>query len=123
VTLSAVAGWIALGAIPVAGAVGVIARRAARGAFRMRMRPHYALGYAALALAVVHLATSMGSMAGESAAGLWLATLALLGLIWQALLGTNLQSPGDYRKPLRRWHLVTFAAVTLVASGHALLNR
>lgn len=65
----------------------------------------------------------MGSMAGESAAGLWLATLALLGLIWQALLGTNLQSPGDYRKPLRRWHLVTFAAVALFASGHVLLNR
>ena len=87
------------------------------------MRPHYVAGYAVVAVALVHAGSSMAAMAGADATGVWLATLAMLGLIWQALLGSNLQSPGDYRRPLRRWHLVTFVAVAALASGHVLLNR
>ena len=87
------------------------------------MRPHYVIGYAALALAVLHLSLSTGSMAGADTTGIWLATIALVGLGWQALLGSNLQWPGGYRAALRRWHLGTFAAVLLLAIGHAMLNR
>ncbi|HEY6325323.1 MAG TPA: hypothetical protein VIW73_02260 [Candidatus Cybelea sp.] len=121
--LGPTSGWLALGAIPVAAAAGWILRRFIRGRFSLRMRPHYVIGYAVLALAIVHLSFSMRAMAGTNATGLWLASLALLGLIWQVLLGSNLQSPGGYRTVLRRWHLGTFAAVMLLAAGHALLNR
>ncbi|MGC1380372.1 MAG: hypothetical protein WA814_05040 [Candidatus Baltobacteraceae bacterium] len=121
--LGPVAGWIALALIPLAAAGGWITRRFVKGAFRSRMRPHYFLGYAALVLTLVHLATSMGSMGGANSTGIWLATFALLGLGWQALIGTNLQSPGGYRIVLRRWHLVTFVAVAIFAVGHVALNR
>jgi hypothetical protein len=87
------------------------------------MRPHYAIGYAAFAFALLHLSLSMGATAGADSTGLWLATLALLGLGWQALVGSNLQSPGDYRAVLRRWHIGTFVAVALFALGHVVLNR
>jgi hypothetical protein len=121
--LGPAAGWIALASIPLAAAAGWVMRRFVRGPLRTRMRPHYVAGYFALALALAHAANSMGSMAGADSTGIWLATLALLGLIWQALLGSNLQSPGDYRTPLRRWHIATFAAVAALAGGHVLLNR
>jgi hypothetical protein len=123
VAFPAAAGWLAFGLVPLGAALGWITRRLSAGPLRTRMRPHYVAGYAALGFALVHVGTSMGSMAGADATGVWLATLALLGLIWQALLGSNLQSPGYYRKPLRRWHLVTFAAVVLFAGGHVLINR
>jgi hypothetical protein len=121
--LGPTSGWLALAAIPLAAAAGWILRRFARGRFSLRMRPHYVVGYAALALAIVHLSFSMRAMAGADSTGIWLAALALLGLIWQALVGSNLQSPGGYRGALRRWHLATFAAVFLLVAGHALLNR
>ncbi len=121
--LGPIAGWLALAAIPIVALAGWLTRRFARGALRVRMRPHYVAGYAVVAVALVHAGSSMAAMAGADATGVWLATLAMLGLIWQALLGSNLQSPGDYRRPLRRWHLVTFVAVAALASGHVLLNR
>ena len=121
--LGPTAGWLALGAIPLAAAAGWILRRLVRGPLRVRMRPHYVIGYAVLALAIVHVSFSMHAMAGADATGIWLATLALLGLLWQALVGSNLQSPGGYRTLLRRWHLGTFGAVMLLAAGHVLLNR
>ena len=86
------------------------------------MRPHFVFGYAALAFTLVHLSLSMGSMRGADSTGIWLATLALLALGLQALLGTNLQSPGAYRVPLRRWHLVLFVAIAALAIGHVALN-
>lgn len=121
--LGPASGWLALAAIPLAALAGWILRRFARGRFGLRMRPHYVVGYAALGLAVLHLSFSMGSMAGADSTGIWLGTVALVGLGWQALVGSNLQSPGGYRVALRRWHLGTFAAVFLLAIGHAMLNR
>jgi hypothetical protein len=116
-------GWIALALIPVAAGIGWFTRRRQRGQFAHRMRPHYVVGYAALGFALLHGALSMGAMAGADAMGIRFATVAIFGLGWQALLGSNLQSPGDYRKPMRRWHLVTFVAVAIFAGGHALLDR
>jgi hypothetical protein len=121
--IAVVSGWLALGLIPAAAGAGWITRRVLRSPFRYRMRPHYAIGYAAFAFALLHLSLSMGATAGADSTGLWLATLALLGLGWQALVGSNLQSPGDYRAVFRRWHIGTFVAVALFALGHVVLNR
>ena len=97
-------------------------RRFARGRFVVRMRPHYVLGYGALALAIVHLSSSMGGMGGANATGIWLATLAIFALGIQAFIGTNLQSPGLYRLPLRRWHLVVFTCAAIFAVAHVAYN-
>ena len=121
--VSAGSGWLALALIPIVAVAGWVFRRLRKGPFRWRMRPHYVLGYAALGFALLHFSLSMGASSGANATGLWLAVLALLGLGWQALIGSNLQSPGDYRPLLRRWHLVTFAAVAVFAVGHVLLDR
>ena len=90
-------GWLALALLPIVAALGWVLRRYVKRAFAARMRVHYALGYAALGIATIHVFASASSMGGTSSAGIWLATLALLGLGWQALLGSNLQSPGSYR--------------------------
>ena len=118
----ALAGWIALAAVPSAGLAGWLLRRFAHGLLARRMRPHFVVGYAALVCAFAHMMFSMGSMHGADSTGIWLATLALLALGLQVLLGSNLQSPGAYRIPLRRWHLVAFAAVMILAAGHVALN-
>ena len=118
----AVAGWIAFLAVPLTALAGWFFRRVARGVFVRRMRPHFVLGYAALGFALVHVFLSMGSMRGAGSTGIWLATLALLALGLQALVGANLQSPGAYRVPLRRWHLAAFMTVAVLASGHVALN-
>ena len=87
-----------------------------------RMRPHLVLGYVAAGLAVAHVAMTTGGMGGVNPTGIWLATFALFGLGLQAFVGTNLQSPGAYRAPLRRWHLALFWIVLLLAIGHVVLN-
>lgn len=116
------AGWIALALVPAAAAAGWALRRFAQGAFVRRMRPHFVFGYAALALALFHVGLSMGAMRGADSTGIWLATIALLALILQTLIGTNLQSPGGYRRPLRAWHLLLFAAIGALGIGHVALN-
>ena len=115
-------GWLALFLIPLTAGLGWLLRRFARGRFTVRMRPHYFLGYAALVLTLVHLSESMGGMGGANPTGIWLATLATLALGVQALVGTNLQSPGLYRVALRRWHLVAFAGAFVFAAGHVAYN-
>lgn len=122
-SLSALSGWIALGLIPVTAGTAWFLRRFARGTFVVRMRPHFFLGYASLAFAVAHLFTSMGDVGSSgNGFGLWLAALAFAGLAIQSFVGTNLQSPGIFRKPLRRWHTAVFAVVLLLAGGHVLLS-
>jgi len=86
------------------------------------MRPHFAIGYAALAVTLIHAWFSTAAMRGADSTGIWLATFALLALILQTLVGSNLQSPGAYRAPLRKWHLLLFAIVLGLAIGHVALN-
>jgi hypothetical protein len=86
------------------------------------MKPHLALGYAALALGTAHGVLSMGNTSGTDANGIALAFLALVGLGVQAFLGLNLQSPGAYRMPLRRWHTALFWGVAILVAGHIILN-
>jgi hypothetical protein len=115
-------GWIALALVPLVAIAGWTLRRFVRGAFARRMRPHFVLGYAALGIALFHVWTSMGNMRGANSTGIWLGTFAIFALGFQALIGANLQSPGTYRAPLRRWHVLTFAAIGAFLAGHVALN-
>ncbi len=86
------------------------------------MRPHVIVGYGALILAVTHFTLTIGRMAGANSTGIWLATLALCGLGFQAFLGSNLTSPGTYRLLLRRWHVMVFGITFAFIIGHIILN-
>lgn len=121
-TASEATAWAALVSIPIAAVLAVAIRRFKKGSFVRKMRPHFWVGYAALALAAVHSWLSAGSMGGTSGTGIRLATGALGGLALQAFVGTNLQSPGIYRRVLRRWHVGLFIVTLLLAIGHIAMN-
>ncbi len=121
-TGSELVAWGAVIAVPLSAVAGWLLRRWARGRFVIRMRPHFVLGYAALATAAAHAALAMGHMAVANSTGIWFATLAFGGLGVQTFLGTNLQSPGAYRVPLRRWHVIVFLTIALLIAGHVLLD-
>jgi hypothetical protein len=116
------AAWIATGLFPSTAAAGFVLRRFVAGAFAIRLRPHYALGYAVFGLALAHTAFAVRAMHTLSATDLWLATLALAGLALQAFLGASLQAPGTYRIVLRRWHLATTWSVALFIAAHVMLT-
>jgi hypothetical protein len=86
------------------------------------MRPHYVLGYAALAIAAIHVGLVTGRMGAANPAGIWLATFAFAGLGLQTFVGTSLQSPGAHRVSLRRWHIVLFLTIVLLIAGHVALD-
>lgn len=121
-TFSTLSGWIACALVALAAPSGWALRRFARGRYAVRMRPHYLLGYGAAALAGAHAWTSAGGMAGADALGIWLATVGFGAMLVQAFLGVSLQSPGAYRVVLRRWHVLTFAAVAVLIVAHVVLN-
>lgn len=90
-----------------------------------RMRPHYWLGYAAAAASMVHAWFPMqaGFARRTNAGGLWLATLALLLLFFQAGLGLILQDPAaKQRKALRNAHYWIMATVICLLTLHVWLN-
>lgn len=121
-TSSVLVAWTAVFAVPLNAAAGWLLRRWRGGRFVIRMRPHYALGYAALAIAAIHVALVAGRMGAANPAGIWLATFAFAGLGLQTFVGTSLQSPGAYRAPLRRWHIVLFLTILLLIAGHVALD-
>lgn len=114
--------WSAVAAVPAGAGTGWILRRWGSGRFVLRMRPHYVLGYAALAIAALHILLVIGSMQAANAKGLWFATFAFGGLAVQAFLGASLQSPGVYRAPLRRWHTLLFWTIAVLILGHVVFD-
>jgi hypothetical protein len=121
-SVSAAGGWAAIGAIPLAALLGAMLRRATFARLALRMRPHYVLGYGALAIAVAHVLTAGRSMGSADATGIWIGSLALLVLILQAFVGASLQAPGAYRAVLRRWHAVAFWSALAFALAHAAID-
>jgi Ni,Fe-hydrogenase I cytochrome b subunit len=97
-------------------------RRWAKGAFAIRLRPHYVLGYVALGCAAFHMMLAMPGTSGANGNGLWSASFATIGLGLQAFVGTNLQSPGSYRLILRRYHTALFWAIAFFSVVHVVLN-
>lgn len=87
---------------------------------------HTIIGLVLPPLAFAHAWSAMNlpCVRGTSAAGLWIATLALLLLVVQGLIGLSLLPPsGPHRIRPRRLHLAMGFILMALASGHALLNR
>jgi hypothetical protein len=97
---------------------------AVHGARRL-MRLHYVIGFAVLALALIHMWVSMtGGMARHTrASGLYIATVALAVLVVQAMSGSTM-SFGQVRATigLRRSHFMTMLAIVALVGLHIALN-
>lgn len=86
------------------------------------MRPHYVLGYAALAFACAHVFFAMGLTRETPGSGIRFATVALVTLGAQTFVGASLQDPGGYRRPLRTWHLSMIAVLAVTLAIHVMVN-
>jgi thiosulfate reductase cytochrome b subunit len=63
-------------------------------------------------------------MRGVNGAGVWMATLAVGLLFWQAAVGLMLRNPKQSgRRALRRTHFWTMASVAGLVVAHVVLNR
>jgi len=63
-------------------------------------------------------------MRGINAAGVWIATVALLIMLWQVAVGLMLRDPGQSnRRVLRRTHFWTMAMVAGLIVMHVALNK
>lgn len=90
-----------------------------------RMKLHYWIGYTVLALTVLHMYVSMGAGLAHrtSTLGLDLATLGLLLILIQVVLGMSLRSAsatGWLR--LRRMHFVIMVGIVAIVLVHLFLN-
>ncbi len=115
-------GWSAIVALPGSAYAALLLRKRRGRTFLARMRPHFVLGYGALATGTVHAVASVGAMAAARSVGIWIGTAALVGLGVQAFLGASLQAPGDYRRLLRRLHAITFWGVLALSGAHVVLD-
>lgn len=94
--------------------------------YLQRMWPHYWLGYLAFFISFTHAWSAMrsGNMRGMNLSGVWIATLALLVILWQIGVGLLLRNPTQSRRrDLRRLHFWTMALVAGLIVIHIVLNR
>jgi hypothetical protein len=114
--LVSMTGWLAVFAVGVETALPYIIRNTLRPGLRLRVRmwPHFWLGYALVALILAHTSFVMGpAMARSDATGIWAATLALGVLFLQVGLGLVLKGGASNTLQLRRWHF--WSMIILVA--------
>lgn len=93
--------------------------------FLQRMRFHYWLGYSLGGLLFIHVMVSMSAqLAGQtSALGLDLATVALVLIGGQVMLGRQLSWPKlALRRVVRRWHFWAMVGIVVFVLGHVALN-
>jgi hypothetical protein len=98
----------------------------AKTPYLRRLWPHYWLGYLALLVSSAHawLAMRSGNMRGINSSGVWIATLALLIMLWQIAVGLTLRDPTQSnRRTLRRIHFWTMTSVAGFIIVHIALNR
>lgn len=101
-------------------------RRGAKTPYLRRMWPHFWLGYLAFLVSFAHAWFTMrgGNMRGINTAGVWIATVALLFMLWQVAVGLMLRDPvQSNRRALRRIHFWTMAMVAGLIVVHVALNR
>jgi len=129
-------GWFASIAIAMVALLPYLLRRSALSVrlgvaiardqpYLRRMWPHYWLAYAATGLSFLHawVLMSRGRMPRTSSLGLYLATLALVLLFVQIVVGLSLQQPAVAgRSALRQWHFWTMAEVVALVGAHIVLN-
>ena len=120
---SGATGWLSIVAIITSLAIGIWLRRFQKApALIRRMRPHYILGYAALALAGVHTILAMGAVKQAGSTGIQFATAALLSLGLQTFVGASLQDPGGYRRALRVCHIGIVVVLAIALLVHVTLD-
>jgi hypothetical protein len=134
--LVAVTGWLAVLATGIEAALPFIFRGLARQTpgppmrspasfptLLTRMWPHYWLGYALLALVLVHTSFVMGSGMGRTdATGIWAATLALCLLFLQVAVGLMLKARTGDGRPLRRIHFWSMLGLIALILTHLWRN-
>jgi hypothetical protein len=98
----------------------------AKTPYLRRLWPHYWLGYLALFVSSAHAWVAMrsGNMRDINSSGVWIATIALLIMLWQVAVGLMLQDPTQSnRRMLRRTHFWTMTLVAGLIVVHIALNR
>ena len=102
-------------------------RRTAPGAtLPQRLWPHYWIGYLLPILTLIHAWLPMrnGNMNGLNMTGLWLATIAMLLLIWQVGVGVTLRYfGGSQSRMLQTTHFWSMTVLATLIVGHVMLNR
>ena len=89
-----------------------------------RLWPHFWVGYAILALSVVHAGTVMGAMGRANGIGIMAATGAFFLLLFEIALGLNLKDARlGTRQPVRRLHFWTMVGFAAALGLHLWLNR
>lgn len=126
---TAVSGWAALTILAAAITAAYLLRRPVpatgslqRPSHGTRMRPHFWLGLAIPALALVHAWPAMtgGGIAHVDQVGIDLASVAFLAAVGQAALGARLRGARSGR--LRHLHRYTMIAIVVLTIGHVILN-
>ena len=125
---AAFSGWVAVALFGSGLAMPYLLRktRGANTPYLRRMWPHFWLGYLAFLVSFVHAWFTMrsGNMHGISVAGVWIATIALLFMLWQIAVGLMLRNPTQSnRSALRRTHFWTMTLVAGLIAAHIALNR
>jgi hypothetical protein len=88
-----------------------------------RLWPHFWIGYVILALSTVHAGTVMGAMRRANSVGILAATGAFFLLVLEIVLGLTLKDERlPVRRPLRRLHFWTMAALVGALGLHMWLN-
>src|SRR5215469_15270063 len=93
--------------------------------FLLRSGLHYWLGYSVAGIVIIHLWIPMSAgLAGRvNAAGLYLATVALVLIFVQVSLGRRLSWPKlSIRRVVRRWHFGVMVGILVFVLGHIALN-
>ena len=87
-----------------------------------RLWPHFWVGYAIAALTVVHVGMVTGAMARANIAGIWAATVALLLMVLEIVVGLSLREVSAERHAGRRWHFWIMIAFVASLGVHLVLN-
>jgi hypothetical protein len=125
---TALSGWAGVTLFGSGLAMPYLLRRVpgAKTSLLQRMWPHYWLGHFAFFVTLVHawLAMRSGNMRGINTSGIWIATIALLIILWQIAVGLMLRDPTQSnRRALRRTHFWTMTLVAGLIVLHIALNR
>ena len=125
---TALSGWAGVLLFGTVLALPYLLRRmpGAKTSYLRRMWPHYWLGYVSFLVSFVHawFAMRSGNMRGIDATGVWVATAALVVILWQIVVGLMLRDPvQSNRRALRRLHFWTMASSAGLIVAHIVLNR